>query len=142
MTSQCNITLTFYPRSYQFALNYPSNVSAVVLAGGAGRYNEAATYGLFKKLDTTATATWYSHATTSRRIIRCSSSRCIRFRQQLNQRFSSGTIASLAIEWGLMPMFAPPNPNYGISAEKAREKVQLCAGWDAPVPHCTRCCGS
>jgi hypothetical protein len=36
-----------------------------------------------------------------------------------------GTIISVAVEWGLMPLFAPPNPNYGISPKKAREKVRF-----------------
>jgi hypothetical protein len=34
-------------------------VSAVVLAGGAGRYNEAATYMQFKKISSSQAATWY-----------------------------------------------------------------------------------
>jgi hypothetical protein len=40
-------------------------------------------------------------------------------------RVTLGTIISLIIDWGLMPSFAPINPNYGISLEKAREKVRL-----------------
>jgi hypothetical protein len=46
-----------------------------------------------------------------------------RYRQQLQSRVTFGTIVSVAIDLGLMPSFAPPNPNYGISLEKAREKV-------------------
>jgi hypothetical protein len=38
-------------------------------------------------------------------------------------RVTFGTMLSLIIDWGLMPSFAPINPNYGISLEKAREKV-------------------
>jgi hypothetical protein len=45
-------------RSYQFALNYPSKVAAVVTAGGAGRYNEAATYAQFKKISKAEAASW------------------------------------------------------------------------------------
>jgi hypothetical protein len=50
--------------------------------------------------------------------------RIFRYRQQLQARLTFGTILSIAIDWGLMPLFAPPNPNYGISLEKAREKVR------------------
>jgi hypothetical protein len=39
-------------------------------------------------------------------------------------RVTFGTILSLIIDWGLMPSFAPINPNYSISLEKAREKVR------------------
>jgi hypothetical protein len=39
-------------------------------------------------------------------------------------RITLGTMISLIIDWGLMPSFAPINPNYGISLEKAREKVR------------------
>jgi hypothetical protein len=46
------------PRSYQFALNYPSKVTAVVTAGGAGRFNEAATYAQFKKISKAEAASW------------------------------------------------------------------------------------
>lgn len=48
-----------------------------------------------------------------------------RYRQQLQGRLTFGTFISVAVEWGLMPLFAPPNPNYGISPEKAREKVRF-----------------
>jgi hypothetical protein len=44
--------------SYQFALNYPSMVSAVVVAGGASRFNEATAYGKFKGLNNVDTAAW------------------------------------------------------------------------------------
>ena len=47
------------PCSFQFALNYPSKVKAVVLAGGAGRYNEATTYQQFKKISNSQAAAWY-----------------------------------------------------------------------------------
>jgi hypothetical protein len=40
-------------------LKYPSLVSAVVLAGGAGRYNEATAYAKFKKISNAAAATWF-----------------------------------------------------------------------------------
>jgi hypothetical protein len=53
------------------------------------------------------------------------SHRTNRFRQELQSRVSVGTVATLAVEWALMPLFAPPNPNYGMSLEKAREKVCL-----------------
>ena len=43
----------------------------------------------------------------------------------MQARVTFGTFVTLAVEWGLMPTFAPPNPNYGISAAKAREKVFL-----------------
>jgi hypothetical protein len=43
---------------YQFALNYPSMVSAVVVAGGASRFNEATTYGRFKGLSNADAAAW------------------------------------------------------------------------------------
>ena len=44
--------------SYQFALNYPSMVSAIVVAGGAGRFNEATTYGKFKGISNADAAAW------------------------------------------------------------------------------------
>ena len=48
----------------------------------------------------------------------------IRYRQQIQGRITFGTMLSLIIDWGLMSSFAPINPNYGISLEKAREKVR------------------
>ncbi len=47
----------------------------------------------------------------------------VRYRQQLQSRLTFGTILSVVIDLGLMSSFAPPNPNYGISLDKAREKV-------------------
>jgi hypothetical protein len=43
---------------YQFALNFPSMVSAVVVAGGASRFSEATTYGKFKGLSNADAAAW------------------------------------------------------------------------------------
>jgi hypothetical protein len=40
-------------------------VSAVVLAGGAGRYNEGATYAQFKNLSIAQAASWYVGSTFS-----------------------------------------------------------------------------
>jgi hypothetical protein len=100
-------------------LKYPSLVSAVVLAGGAGRYGEAASYKMFKKISNPEAAAWCRRPLHTLLLLTWH----IRMRQQLQSRLSFGTIISLAVEWALMPLFAPPNPNYGISLSKAREKV-------------------
>lgn len=112
--------------SYQFALKYPSLVSAVVVAGGAGRYGEQGAYKRFKKIGDSEAAAWCRrclHTLHLHPLMRLTWR--IRFRQQLQSRLTFGTIISLAVEWGLMPSFAPPNPNYGISLSKAREKVKF-----------------
>jgi hypothetical protein len=106
-------------------LKYPSLVSAVVLAGGAGRYGEAAAYMQFKKISNSEAAAWCRRSYTRASHPLMLLTRHIRSRQQLQSRLTFGTIVSLAVEWGLMPLFAPPNPNYGISLSKAREKVNF-----------------
>jgi hypothetical protein len=45
--------------SWQFAINYPSMVSAIVVAGQASRFSEATSYAKFKGISNTAAAAWY-----------------------------------------------------------------------------------
>jgi hypothetical protein len=118
-------SFSFCFHSYQFALNNPSRVSAVVIPGGAGRFNEATGYAKFKGISNSDAVVWclITHSMQRLPFVPVSHS-ILRYRQQLQSRLTLGTILSIAIDWGLMPLFAPPNPNYGISLEKAREKVR------------------
>jgi pimeloyl-ACP methyl ester carboxylesterase len=96
-------------RVYDFALRHPEKVSAVVIANDAAVLNEWALWAAASRPDGKPVS---PKATVDYA------------RSTLKGRLGAGWAMAFGACWGLIPLFAPPNPAY-VPQRRAREKVFL-----------------